>query len=947
MRKTAVLGDGMIFSRKEMHCAEHLTGICADSQNLQARGVLFRARAAKFISAALFVLTLAVIYTAFALHPAYALEDADSRLTIKQLQNGLTVVVWEDHANPIVTVDVWMKVGSLVEDDQTWGIAHYFEHMFYRGTDKRGPRQNRDEIIDVGGMTSAGTWYDYTHFYNIVASEHFDLALDTLTDSLQNLTLLEKNIFTERSVITEEIKQRLDDPSIYPGEEMLALLFPRHRYGKRVIGTLSSISNFSRQGLLEYYARYYAPQNTTVVISGDVKPAEAIELVQRKVAGWKNTGGKPKWNPPENGFSGYSTAEDSGKFASAQACIGFRMPGFRHPDRYALEVAEHLLISGRNATLKKLVNIDVSGIHGSYDHFRDAGTFVIYASPMNDDGLSKTAGSVISAIAEYAKTGPSNGDVSNAISELLHAIRFYQSGTSERARLLGEAVTYGNPDYYLNYADNILKVTPDDVRRVINAYFVKDNLSIIFMRPQPGVASGGKDALDNALAELPPSEDVDFDSVLYRDNVAERSGTGAPPAPELSESRALTLNDGMKAIIVDQPGADICSMGIFFPAGCANDPKGKEGLTQLTLSLLEYGSAVLPRESVWRTIAELGNQYGYGADRDYSQVFLTTTVDMATRGLEFLKDIVRRPTFDSGFFEEARANQFGRISGAAEDIVTVGLESFKQAAFNGHPYSQPVFGTPESLQAITPRDVGAHWERMSNPDGAVLIFVGDAGKTGISSDPERAIGRILFGTGTPFESAGEEAVTSGLTGSFQVNLPRQQNFLVIGARTSGVLYNGADDVSGEYGPLMVLGSLLSIRSFREIVYEKGLAYRSVGSFLPWRSGGVMMFYLGYSPDQESAVFAAVSDQIAGVCSTPPQDEELRGVKGFITGYQAISLESAQDKLLRYGQWEMTGAGFDFYSEFINRINEVTPEQVQAAAQNCFSEGNMLQIVVKG
>lgn len=873
---------------------------------------------------------------------AFALDGADKSLTIEKLDNGLTVAIWEDRSKPIVTVDAWISVGSLAEDDSTWGIAHFFEHMFYRGSTNRPPRANRDEIIAVGGMTSAGTWYDYTHFYNKTPSAHFENAVDTLTDSLQNLTLPEDGVQLERAVITEEIGQRLDDFDIFGWEESLGFMFPDNRLGKRIIATPEAISRYTRDNFVKYYSNYYSPANTTIVVSGDVSPSAAIDLIRRKTSGWKTAGAKPEWKKPANAFHGFGGKDVTGKSNAAQLNIGFIVPGFRHPDRYALEVAENILLTGGTARLNAIKGSAVLGVWGGYQPFRDAGTFIFYVAPPRTGTMNDAAAAVISVIADTAASGVTDAEVRAAVSSLELAVKFYQEGTLERARLIGEAITYGNPDYYLNYVQNLRAVTAADVNRVLNSYFAAENCRIVYFRPQAGFGTGGEASLEAALEKLPNPGTPDFGKALYPDAVASRRGTGAPPKPAASDNKTVTLPDGMKVIIVNKPGAEVFSAGVFFPAGSAHDPAGREGLTSLTLSLLEYGTAAMTRQDVRSRIAALGGNFGTGVERDFSCVFITTTVEDAKTGIGLLKSLAENPALTGAAVQEAKNSQLAGISSFSEDIVSAGVEGFKQFAFQGHPYSNPPLGNPKSVAAIGPSDVKAHWDRMSNPAGAVFIVVGDARRAGIFDDPGASIGTVCRGTGEAFKPVPPPSAI-GLTGTHTVKLQRQQNLAIIGAAASGI-ENGLDS---EYGSLMTLGSLLSLRAFQEIVYEKGLAYRSVGAYESWRGGGPLMLYLGYSPASERQIFEAISDQIQRAAGAQVAADELAHVKGFVTGFQTVALEKTADQLLKYGQWEMTGAGFDFHSKFDSLINAATPESVQSAAMKYFAQDRLLVLLVKG
>ena len=146
---------------------------------------------------------------------------------------------------------------------------------------------------------------------------------------------------------------------------------------------------------------------------------------------------------------------------------------------------------------------------------------------------------------------------------------------------------------------------------------------------------------------------------------------------------------------------------------------------------------------------------------------------------------------------------------------------------------------------------------------------------------------------------------------------------------------------------MALASLLNLRVFRHIVYEKGLAYLSVAEFSPMVSAGAFSLTLGYSPARESEVYAAVSEEISILAGSAPSDTELSGVKGFLKGFQAISIELPEDKVARFGQWEMTGCGYDFLPAFNASVDSATPAGILNLAQRVFAEGSVLQIVVNG
>ncbi|HMC35054.1 MAG TPA: pitrilysin family protein, partial [Myxococcales bacterium] len=200
------------------------------------------------------------------------------------LPNGLTLLVEENHAAPVVAIQVWVRVGSADERADEAGLAHLHEHMLFKGTARRGPGEIARTIEACGGEINAWTSFDQTVYHVVLASQFFAEGMDVLADAVTSAAFDPGELQREVEVVCEEIKRSMDSPTRKLSRELFASAFSRHPYGKPVIGTEESVRSFRREGILRFYRRWYKPENAVVIVVGDVREAEAVQLAQKLFA---------------------------------------------------------------------------------------------------------------------------------------------------------------------------------------------------------------------------------------------------------------------------------------------------------------------------------------------------------------------------------------------------------------------------------------------------------------------------------------------------------------------------------------------------------------------------------------------------------------------------------------------------------------------------------------
>ncbi|HHY46843.1 MAG TPA: insulinase family protein [Firmicutes bacterium] len=402
------------------------------------------------------------------------------------LDNGLTVVVKEVHSAPIVAVDIWVATGAKNEDPKDSGISHFFEHMLFKGTERRKVGEIAKAIQSVGGYLNAMTSLDTTHYFVVVPSEYIDLALDVEADAIMNSTFDPAEIERERNVILEERRLVEDNPQSKLGWMVYQAVFAGTPYANDVLGTPETLANISRETFLRYHEKYYVPNNMVVVVVGDVDTWQVIQQVKKLFSGFK-----PREVPPLPAFQVPGLKEIKRVEAEKQVdqtylYFGFPGPSKTAKDSAALTVLGAILGGGRSSRLyqdlrenKKLVNTVAAG-HQAY---QDIGMFVVYAQT-KDTGVSTLEEEVRSAIRRIRNEGVTEEELSRAKAMARSSFAFASESNAAIASILGEFEVSGSAEDATEYEARIQEVTKEDVLRVAREYLNPDGYVLAVVRPQ-------------------------------------------------------------------------------------------------------------------------------------------------------------------------------------------------------------------------------------------------------------------------------------------------------------------------------------------------------------------------------------------------------------------------------------------------------------------------------
>jgi zinc protease len=404
--------------------------------------------------------------------PAAAL-DVD--VSTFKLGNGIQVVVIPDHRAPVVTHMVWYRVGSADEPYGTSGIAHFLEHLMFKGTAKF-PIGRFDEIIRLNGAEdNAFTTKDYTAYFQKVAKDRLPLMMELEADRMQNLVLTDNEVLPERQVIIEERRERTDnEPSALLGEQMDAAMYLAHPYGKPIIGWKQEMEKLSRADALSFYKAHYTPSNAIVVVAGDVTRDEVAALAETFYGGLKNSfvaGARTRAEEPPPIAARRVTLKDA-RAASPLVQRNYLAPSYAHAEGLegeALDLLAEILGGGSASILYKKLVVEqkiaaYAGAWYSGDGL-DHGSFGLYGAPNPGGDITALEAAIDAALEEVLKNGVSEEQLVTAKSKSDVDTVYALDNQASLARIFGVALTTGlTVEDVLSSSADIQKVTVADVK---------------------------------------------------------------------------------------------------------------------------------------------------------------------------------------------------------------------------------------------------------------------------------------------------------------------------------------------------------------------------------------------------------------------------------------------------------------------------------------------------
>lgn len=418
---------------------------------------------------------------------------------VAMLDNGMQVIVVSKRIAPVVTHMVWYKVGSIDEPQGRSGIAHFLEHLMFKGTEKVPAGRFSEIVAQNGGRDNAFTSYDYTGYFQSIASDRLDLVMELEADRMRNLILDPDQIETERDVVLEERRTRTENsPASRLREQASAAFYRNHPYGRPIIGWEHEIRAITPEDLEAFYDRWYAPDNAVLVVVGDVTMDDVLPLAEKHYGAIpaRNVAPPVDWEePPHRGTQTMELRDQNVREPSWSK--RYMAPGFVYGDTehaYPLEVLSEVLSGGSTSLLysRLVVEDKVASSAGAWysGSGRGPGSFGFYVAPAQGRSLEEASAAMEEEIAKLLKSGVSEDDVRRAIIRLQDSAEFAKDSFSGIARAFGAAITTGQTVEDVEaWPERIGQVTVDQVNAALRHVLETDSAMITRLLPTEGERS--------------------------------------------------------------------------------------------------------------------------------------------------------------------------------------------------------------------------------------------------------------------------------------------------------------------------------------------------------------------------------------------------------------------------------------------------------------------------
>ncbi len=848
-----------------------------------------------------------------------------------RLENGLTVVFDEQHASKVAALQVWVKVGSADERPDQAGLAHLHEHMLFKGTATRGPGEIAHEIESHGGEINAWTSFDQTVYHVVIASRFARKGFDVLADAMRRSAFDPGELAREIEVVCEEIKRSLDMPTRRASRDIFSTAYRVHPYGRQVLGTLESVRSFTREKVLEFYERHYAPENMVLAVTGDLTSADVRAFSDELFGGdWGRKYQGAVTRPHEPPVEGVRTLLRDDDVKEAHVNVGFRIPHAMHEDAPALDVLAMIAGQGESSRLSlevKRKRALVNEIHSYAYTPRDMGLLVV-SMALPPQHCEAAFEETLRVLADLQAT-PVGEDELKTVKALMESEAVYQRETVQGlARKLGYFESAcGGIEQEARYYERISSLTAEQLREVAARYLPFDRAIVTGLLPAgTGFdAERAQDALRRVSAERPRAF---RERKVSKDDGRTAMRVTAPLAARRGNSAVVVekLSSGGSVIVREESAVPLFAMRAVFPGGLRYEREDENGLTTLLARTLTRGTPTRDAEEISHLIDDLAGSLSGSGGRNSVSLRGEFLSKHFLRAFELFADCLSNPTFPEPELERERQLLLQDIHTRDDKPSSVAFDLFTRTLFQRHPYRLSNIGETASVQRLTRERLLDYHARYMDPSQLTLCVVGDVKVDQVMALAEEWFGKPRGKAAEPPQIPAEPPLDSPRR--MKKTLNRAQAHLVYG-------FLGARVTDAWRRPLEVLSTVLSGqggRLFIELRDRRSLAY-SVSSFsVEGVDPGYFAVYMGTSPEKVDEALAGIQAELERVREQPISEAELHRARHHLIGVHEIGLQRNGARAALMALDHCYGIGADNFLTYASRIEAVTADDVLEVAR---------------
>jgi zinc protease len=866
------------------------------------------------------------------------------------LGNGLEVILSEDKRLPLVAVDVWYHVGPANEAAGRTGFAHLFEHMMFQGS-KHVPGDSHFRLLEASGGTNLNgtTNFDRTNYFETLPANQLELGLWLESDRMGYLldTVDEAKLANQQDVVRNERRQNTENvPYGIVNEALFQTTFPKtHPYFANVIGSHADIQAAKLDDVKNFFKQYYAPNNASLAIVGDIDKAKTKELVEKYFGPLKRGPAVPKVNVTTPPITAERRAVVTDRVELPRVYVAWITPAFFQPGDADADVAASVLGGGNSSRLyKKLVyEQQIAQDVAAFQYSLALGsTFQIVATVRPGHTPDEVEKAINAELDKLRQSGPDEKEVERARNtfetSMLTGLEVLGGfgGVADTLNMFNHYV--GDPGYLPKYLLEHRQVTPASLKAFVGKY----------LQPQSRVVIHGVPGQRNRAANVPtppaPKTAPGTGAESINPDIAWRQEQPKPAASrevKLPTPASFRLPNGLTVIFHERPGMPVVAADLVIRTGGDANPADRPGLANFTSAMLDQGTPSRNALQIADDVAQLGASLGATSSKDSTIVSVGSLRKNFPAALDLLADVALRPNFPQAEVDRQRTSRLARLVEQRQDPSTVATIATLAALYGSkHPYGYIELGSESAVTATTRDDMMGFWKKNFVPGNAALVVAGAIGEADLRSLVEKTFGAWPAGTSTSPPLGAPETTAARLVLIDQPGAP-QTGLLVasIGVARSTPDYAAISVMNS------VLGGLFSSRVNLNLREKHGYTYGAFSQFLFRKGAGPFWINAPVRTDATAAAVTEIFNEVRRMTASPMTPEELAMAKDSIVRALPSDFETSAGTAGSLANLYVYDLGLDYYTKFPAQVSAVTADMALAAARKYLVPDRMIVVAV--
>ena len=873
------------------------------------------------------------------------------------LPNGLTVVVHEDHSDPVVHVDVTYHVGSAREEIGKSGFAHFFEHMMFQGSDHVADDEHFKIVTESGGTLNGSTNRDRTNYYETLPSNQLERAIWLEADRMGFLldAVTQKKFEIQRATVKNERGQNYDNrPYGLAGEVISKNLFPYgHPYSWLTIGYVEDLNRVNVGDLKNFFLRWYGPNNAVLTVGGDVTAKQVVALSEKYFGSIPRGPEVTKTQVPSPVLNKdrYVSYEDNIRIPMLQMVFP-TVPNF-HPDEAPLDALADILGGGKNSLLYKNLVKNQLAVQAGAQHPSSelSGQFALIALPYPGKRVDSTEAIIRRTLAEFEKRGVTDDDIAQFTAtreaDLISGLASVAGKVSQLAQFQTIA---GDPNYLPQEVKRYKSVTKVDVMRVYNQYIKDKNAVVLTVYPKGKADLVAKPDSYTVSTEGYKGPDYGYAGLSYKKSTdsfdrSKKPGPGVNPALKVPPFWTDKMTNGLNVIGTRNDEIPAVTMLFTIRGGhllSASDPT-KAGIAQLTAGLMNEATQRYTNEELNTKLEKLGSSINVQATTENITVSVESLMKNLDSTLALVEEKLFRPKFAPDDFERLKKQQLELIGNQSTQPVVIANKAYNKLLYGADDIrAVPVSGTTKTVESITLDDVKAFYAKNLSPSVTNVVIVGDV-------EQKTVMPKLAF-----LKNWAAKPVTIPTAKSTR-KIDKTRIYLIDKEQAAqseiriGYLTNLPYDATGDYYKATLanymLGGAFNSRINMNLREDKGYTYGARSGFSSTRTPGPFTASAGVKAAATDSSVVEFIKEITNYGKTGITQTELDFVKSSLGQSDALRYETSLQKAFFLARIIEYNLPKDFVEQQATILKAITKADIDAVAKKQLPVNKMVIAVV--